>query len=331
MSFPKVTVGMPAFNRAHVLGDTIQQVLDQTFHDFEFIIYNDGSADNTSEIVNSFKDPRIIFLDKKNLGPPYPLNAILEIATGEFIIILHDHDFFHPQLLEKSVAALEKYPAAGFVLQGSSWIDEDGVSGYTEMLEDIPEFNQGRSFGEKILLDEKKFSSIFHACSMVRNSAYEAVGKMYDPAFGLYADVDLWLRLLNKFDFIYLKEVLFKFRTREVSGHFLSGRDFDVVNWVYLIHQKNLQLYFGESYLYSQYHLLIESKKAKQDLQLTLKSAGQKNKESFLKGLRLVEKSKHQSHLSRIVAGIVVKCRLSRPVIFFAYHLNNFRKKRFVS
>lgn len=331
MSVPKVTVGMPAFNRAHVLKATVQQVLDQSFTDFEFIIYNDGSADNTSGVIKSFVDPRIIFLDKKNQGPPHPLNAILEIARGEFIIILHDHDFFHPQLLEKSLAALEEYPAAGFVLQGSSWIDEDGVSDYKEMLQDLPEFNKGRELGEAMLLDERNFSSIFHACSMVRKSAYEAVGKTYDTAFGLYADIDLWLRLLHKFDFVYLKEVLFKFRTREAQGHFLSGRDFDVLNWVYLIHQKNLQLYFGDSDLYAKYHSTIESKKARQELMLTLTSAGQKNKESFLKGLKLVKSNKHQAGLSRAIAGIVDACKLYRPCIFFAYHLNNFRKKKFVS
>jgi glycosyltransferase involved in cell wall biosynthesis len=239
MKIPGVTVGMPAYNRAHVLRDTIQQVLDQTFTDFEFIIYNDGSSDNTAEIVNSFNDHRIIFIDRNNLGPPHPLNAILEKATGEFIIILHDHDFFHQQLIEKSVAALKKYPAAGFILQGSSWIDEDGISDYREMLLDLPEFNKGRPFGEAILLDKKKFSSVFHACSMVRRSAYEAVGKSYNVAFGLYADIDLWLRLLNEYDFVYLKEVLFKFRTREASGHFLTGRDFDILNWIYSIHQHN--------------------------------------------------------------------------------------------
>lgn len=326
-----VTVGMPVYNRANVLAATMQQVLDQTFVNFEFIIYNDGSTDNTAEIVRSFTDERIIFIDKKNLGPPHPLNAILEIATGEFIIILHDHDFFHPQLLEKSVAALEKYPAAGFVLQGSSWIDEDGVSDYTEMLQDLPEFNNGREFGEAMLLNEKNFSSIFHACSMVRRAAYEAIGKIYDTTFGLYADIDLWLRLLNKFDFVYLKEVLFKFRTRETQGHFLSGRDFDVLNWVYLIHQKNLLLYFGDSALYSQYNLLIEKKKARQELQLTLRSAGQKNTESFTKGLRSVKSNTHQKALTRAFAGIVVGCRLHRPCIFFAYHLNNLRKKKFAN
>jgi hypothetical protein len=48
--------------------------------------------------------------------------------------MIHDHDFFHPELLEKSLKSLKKYPSAGFVLQGSAWIDEDGISDYTEML-----------------------------------------------------------------------------------------------------------------------------------------------------------------------------------------------------
>ena len=283
---PKVTVGMPLYNRAHVLRETVQQVLDQTFTDFEFIIYNDGSKDNSADIIRAISDERIIFLDKPNMGPPHPLNGILEIARGEYIIILHDHDFFAPELLQKSVDALDKYPGAGFVLQGSAWTDEDGVSNYREMLHDLPEMNNGRKKGEEILLNKKSFSSIFHACSMVRRLAYEAVGKYYSNEYGLYADTDLWFRLLHQFDFVYLKEVLFKFRTREANGHFLSNREFDVLNWNASIHADNLDLYFKDQA--ERNLMLVKRKRNRVNFDLCLAYAANDNSELLKKGIDLL-------------------------------------------
>lgn len=226
---PTVSIAMPSFNRGHVIGETIRYVLEQSFQDFELIIQDDGSKDNTTEVVKSFDDPRIQYFTEPNQGPPYPLIKLLEKARGKYIIILHDHDIFHPDLIKKSVQALEKYPEAGFVLQGSAWINEDGVSNYKEMLQDLPELNNGPAHGEKMLMSGS-YSSMFHACCMIRRSAFEAVGYYYERSFGLYTDIDLWFRLLQRYDFIYLREVLFKFREREAGGkHFLSGRELDIL------------------------------------------------------------------------------------------------------
>lgn len=242
---PKVTIGMPVFNRAAVLPETIRQVLGQTFTDFELVIYNDGSTDASASVVRSFSDPRITFFDEINLGPPHPLNTILAVAKGEYIIILHDHDFFHPALIEKSVAALDAEPGAAFCLQGCGWIAEDGRSNFRKGLLDISRYNSGRRFGEEMLTAARGMNSIFHACSMVRRSAYTAVGNLYDPRFGLYADVNLWLRLLNQFNFVYLPEVLLTFRERE-ANHYLDRKRLDVIQWLYTIYKENMVLYWPE-------------------------------------------------------------------------------------
>lgn len=310
MNSVKVTVGMPAFNRAHVLQHTIQQVLDQSFKDFELVIYNDGSTDNTVEIIHSFNDPRIRLLDHENMGPPHPLNGLLKEAKGEYIIILHDHDFFHPQLLEKSLAALEANPSAGFVLQGSAWIDEDGVSHYQEMLHDLPVLNNGRAMGEQLLRNPKSFNSIFHACCMVRRSVHEQAGWYYETRFGLYADTDLWLRLLRITNFVYLKEVLFKFRTRETQGHFLSNREFEILDWNYQIHIVNIERYFeGDADKTTLLHL-AHKKWASAQQQIALKYAANKNTLLFKKGLdRCTKETQGNAGLKilfKLVAGSAV-------------------------
>jgi glycosyltransferase involved in cell wall biosynthesis len=240
---PRVTIGMPTFNRAKLLKRAIEQVLSQTFQDFEFIIYNDGSTDDTVSVVESFDDKRMTFINETNKGLPYPLNKVLELAQGEYIIILHDHDKFNPQLIEKSVQALDKNSEAGFVFQACSWINSDETSGYQEFILDLPLINDGKKFGQKLLTQPKNFSSPIHACCMVRKYAYDKVGNYYDEKYGWYCDVDLWFRLLNQFDFIYLKEILFTFTGRELN-HLLSKKAWEIDEWVYEIHRKHLPAFF---------------------------------------------------------------------------------------
>jgi glycosyltransferase involved in cell wall biosynthesis len=241
---PRVTVGMPIFNRAHLLRETIGYVLAQTYGDFELIVFNDGSTDGSLEIARSIADPRLTVIDSENRGPPHPLNEIYARARGEHVIILHDHDIFASTLLEKSVAALDAFPEAGFVLQGGATVSEDGLSNYREHSQDWPALNRGFQRGAEVLLSPGGFSSPFHACSMVRRSALLAVGPSYEPDYGLYADADLWLRLLRRFDFVYLPEVLFRFRERERNGHFMSNREFDILDTMRDIYLKNGAAYF---------------------------------------------------------------------------------------
>ena len=77
-SIPKLTIGLPTYKRPHALNNSIQQILDQAFFDFELIIVNDASNDDTSKVVNGFKDKRIYFIEnEKNLGVASSLNKII--------------------------------------------------------------------------------------------------------------------------------------------------------------------------------------------------------------------------------------------------------------
>jgi glycosyltransferase involved in cell wall biosynthesis len=240
---PRVTLGMPSYNRAGVVGESIRGVLAQTYQDFEFIIYDDGSKDDSINVIRSFADHRISVVAAENKGPPHPLVEILKRARGEFLIILHDHDIFSPTLLEKSVKALDEYPSAGFVLQGGAWVGEDGKTGYREMLLDWPRFNPGPDCLRELLLRPERLDSPFHACAMIRMSAWKQVGLHYDIVSGWYADVELTFRLLAKHDFVYLREVLFTFRERE-QGHVLGKRTWQTYATMETIHAAAIERVF---------------------------------------------------------------------------------------
>jgi glycosyltransferase involved in cell wall biosynthesis len=237
---------MPVYNRAHLLPETLSYLFTQTFGDFELLVFDDGSSDHTLDVLNAIDDPRLRVIGSERRGPPHPLNALYDAARGEHLIVLHDHDLFEPDLLEASVAALEAHPEAALVLQGSADVGLDGCSGYRTHPKPWPPLNDGSERLAAVLMADKAFASPFHACCMVRRSALPAQGPWYDAAFGLHADVDLWFRLLRGRKFVYLPEILFRFRAREPRGHILEGKDFEVVDTMRDIFLKNGRILFSD-------------------------------------------------------------------------------------
>lgn len=241
---PLVTIGMPSYNRADYIKRSVNSILDQTYTNFELIIYDDGSSDNTLEILDTLSDERINYFSFSNKGVPEPLNYIYKEAKGEFIIILHDNDLFDETLIERCVNSLKMYKDVGFILPGASNIDPDGETNLVELLEDLPLENKGNQFLREILENKKSFTCRFHGCSMIRRSALEKVGFYYSKKYSWYADIDLWMRLLKEHDFIYLKENLIKFTRREAE-HEINSQPIKTLNLLHEIHSDNLNRNFN--------------------------------------------------------------------------------------
>ncbi len=109
---PLVSVVMPTYNRVTLLPRSIQSILDQTYTNFEFIIVDDGSTDETAKLLQSYqqKDPRIVILtNEKNMGISYSRNRGTDAAKGKYVAIMDSDDYSEPERLEKSVAFLEKH------------------------------------------------------------------------------------------------------------------------------------------------------------------------------------------------------------------------------
>ena len=107
---------MPAYNAARFLRVAIDSILCQTFTDFELIIINDGSTDNTEEIIRSYTDPRIVYIKNEiNLKLIKTLNKGIDAAKGEFIARMDSDDQARPTLFETELAEFKKHPEAGIV------------------------------------------------------------------------------------------------------------------------------------------------------------------------------------------------------------------------
>ena len=120
---PKVSVVIPTYNRAHLIGETIQSVLCQTFRDFETIIVDDGSNDNTREVVSRFP---VKYFHQENRGVSAARNAGIKLSSGQYIAFLDSDDLWLRHALEKGVQALDRYPEAGFAYGQGYLTDERG-------------------------------------------------------------------------------------------------------------------------------------------------------------------------------------------------------------
>ncbi|MFV2045640.1 MAG: glycosyltransferase family 2 protein, partial [Anaerolineales bacterium] len=108
MKVPRVSVIIPTHNHAAFIGETIESVLNQTCRDFELIIINDGSSDNTKEVVNRYHDPRVRYMAfDENKGEPTARNTGIRASTGEFIAHLDSDDLYHPDKLEAHIEFLD--------------------------------------------------------------------------------------------------------------------------------------------------------------------------------------------------------------------------------
>ncbi|MHC4890206.1 MAG: glycosyltransferase, partial [Planctomycetota bacterium] len=122
---PLVSVIMPAYNAAEYITKAIESVLIQNYRNFELIVVDDGSIDNTRDIVAGFKDERIKYFYKENAGPASARNLAIKKAKGTFIVSLDSDDMITPDFIAKHMKVFEKHPQADLIYCDDCLIDED--------------------------------------------------------------------------------------------------------------------------------------------------------------------------------------------------------------
>jgi glycosyltransferase involved in cell wall biosynthesis len=120
---PLVAVIIPSYNYADHIADCVDSVLAQTFTDFEVIVVDDGSQDNTREVVAQFTDPRVKYIWQENKGLPGARNTGICASSGKYLAFLDSDDKYHPHKLEIQVDFLEKNPAIGLVYNSRYLVD----------------------------------------------------------------------------------------------------------------------------------------------------------------------------------------------------------------
>ena len=203
---PKVSVIIPTYNRSHLVGRAIQSVLNQTFTDFELIIVDDASTDNTKEVVESFNAPRIRYIrHEQNKGGGATRNTGIEAAYGEYIAFLDSDDEWLPRKLEKQLLIFRGYGKANskkVVYTGILWIDQE--SGKI-IQKGIP-IKEGWLFYD-LFLDNCIIGG--GSTVIVPKECIDKVG-FFDERLDSCQDLDMWIRLSECFQFCAIKEPLAK-------------------------------------------------------------------------------------------------------------------------
>jgi glycosyltransferase involved in cell wall biosynthesis len=209
---PRVSVIMSVYNGERYLREAVESILGQTFTNFEFIIIDDGSIDQTAMILQTIDDERIrVFRNQKNIGLASSLNRGLGLARGEYVARMDADDISLPERFEKQVEFLDNHPMACVVSGGYISVDE---SGNETMVVTFPTDNA--TLQARLL----QHCCICHGSAMMRKECLETIGG-YRPAFRVAEDHDLFLRLAEKFEVANLAEPLYKYRviTSSISVH----------------------------------------------------------------------------------------------------------------
>ncbi len=203
-----VSVTMPVYNAERYVAEAIESILGQTFGDFELIIINDGSTDDSKAVLDGLvmRDPRIRLTSRPNRGISATRNELLSLARGEFVAVLDADDIAMPDRLERQVQFLQTHPECVAVGSRALVIDPDGDS----LCEWFPE--QSHEEIDALNLSGMRGSAICHSSVMIRKDSILEVGG-YREQYSTAEDLDLWLRLAERGRLANLPEALVKYRT----------------------------------------------------------------------------------------------------------------------
>lgn len=198
---PRVSVIIPTFNRAHLIGKAIKSVLNQTYKDFEIIVVDDGSTDNTEEIVKSFTDFKIHYIcHKHNRGASTARNTAIKASRGEYFAFLDSDDEWLPEKLDKQMKIFESESSeVGVVYTGDYYVDEKD--------KEIKKVHIPRKEGyiyEELLAGNYVGTP---SALLVKKECFTKVG-LFDEDLSGSEDYDMWFRIAKYYKFRYVKDLL---------------------------------------------------------------------------------------------------------------------------
>lgn len=206
-----VSVIMPVYNGEKYIRSAIDSVLNQTFQDFEFIIINDGSIDNTENIVKSYKDKRIRYYYQKNMGPGLARNFGMSVAQGEFISFIDSDDVYFKSKLEEQTNILKNNKKFDIVYCDIEIIDVN--SEHISYIKDEFGYTKKEDIYAYMLFRQVIPSP---PSIMIRTECYKKGCKFGGNSF-MAEDYEFLLKLSQNFEFYYLPLVLYKYRKHEFN------------------------------------------------------------------------------------------------------------------
>lgn len=224
---PLVSVVIPTYNSAQYLPETIESVLSQSWQDFEIIIVDDGSTDNTQEVVGAFNSNKIRYMRQENSGgPSRPRNVGIHRARGKYIALFDSDDLMSRNKLDEAVAFLERYSDLGLLFANFEVCNERGDNFPGTFLDELQTFwdlpkqqvGEKRFIIESAVAYEKLFCQNFIGTSgtVIPKAVFLSVGG-FDESIAGPEDRDMWLRISRRYVIGYLDIVGHRYRRRDTG------------------------------------------------------------------------------------------------------------------
>ena len=214
----KVSIIISTYNGEKYIGETIESVRDQTWQNWELVIVDDGSDDNTCEIIAGIKDERIKLYKAGRIGVNGRIkNIALSKVSGELIAFIDHDDLWAPAKLEKQVTVLQQYPDAGFSLTGGYNFKTKG-----EPLENFYKESEGVRLDNVFLSIFRSEIAVWTQALLVRKQCIEEAGPFSETS--LFADPEFIFRLAYHFKAVILYEPL--------MYHRLHDTNYTILNWM---------------------------------------------------------------------------------------------------
>jgi glycosyltransferase involved in cell wall biosynthesis len=308
----KVSIIIPTYNSANTIESTITSIQQQSFIDWELIIIDDGSVDNTVDVIKNIDEPRIKLFVYENGGVGAARNRGIAQAKGEFIAFLDADDLWTKDKLTEQIEALNNNSEAKVAYSWTSFIDENGQN----LFSGANLFYQGNIY-EHLLLTNFLLSG---SNILVRRDAFQVV-EGFKPDIPFAADWDFYLRLARNFDFVVVPkyQILYRQSTGSMSSKIeeLKQQSLQVIDEAF--QDASTQLQFLKKRSYSILYLYcaeLYRKKINHEDKKSLINAKENLKNSIL--------SYPQSLLEFNTIRILIKLILRELSFMIPVHLNTF-------
>jgi len=207
-----ISVIIPTYNRAAFISDAIQSVLRQTNKDFELIVVDDGSTDNSCDVIRPYAD-RITYIYQQNAGIAAARNAGIEHSKGKYVTFLDSDDIWLPTKLEKQVSFFKQHLDIGMVYADYGMFSEEGIIDSSHSSRK----NLNISHRSGYVFEELLMNCHIHTITvMVKREVLADVG-LFDVNFATGEDYDLWLRIAAKYKVAYLPELVAMHRDHSLN------------------------------------------------------------------------------------------------------------------
>lgn len=223
---PRVSVLVPCYNYGHYIAQTLTSLLEQTLPDFEILVVDDASTDNTPEVLARFSgDPRLrILRNETNKGNVRSFNDAVKLLRGRYWSLVSADDYcIRPDALERQVALFESDPRVGMVYSAYNVVDDTGIR---TTITTWPEegVHDGMDEFRKLMWG----NYVLHSGTMLRRDVHDLQGGQspFDPRLPNCGDWDLWLRAAVKHRIGYVAEPLYAYRMHQSNmqfTHFTPG------------------------------------------------------------------------------------------------------------